>query len=170
MEKTFAMIKPDGVKNNLIGEIIKRYEEKGLKVKKLRMIKPDEDLIRTHYPDEMAEDIGKKTKKAFEKSGKDFPWGEREYGLMIVNWLREFVASDYVVPMILEGEDAIRKVREITGDTEPIKAPKGTIRGDLSEDNYNKANSEKRAVANLVHASDSKENADREINLWFRNE
>lgn len=168
MERTFVMIKPDGVKKNLIGEIIKRYEQKGLKVRKLRMIKPDEDLIRTHYPDEMSEDIGEKTKKVFEESGEEFPWGKREYGMMIVNWLRDFIVSDYVVPMILEGKNAVKKVREVTGDTEPLRAPEGTIRGDLSNDSYEKANSEKRTVANLVHASDSKENAEREINLWFR--
>lgn len=164
MERTLVIIKPDGVKRNLIGEIIGRYEEGGLKVIGLKMIVVDKSLITRHYPeeDEYLISLGKKSEKAGDKVT-----NHREHGLMIVRGLREYLTEGPVVAIILHGRDAIQKVRRITGYTDPTAAEKGTIRGDFGEDSILKANSEKRAVRNLIHASGNQEEAEKEIALWF---
>src|SRR5258708_3386371 len=90
-----------------------------------------------------------------------------EQGRMIVKGLQSYITSGPVVAMILEGEDAIANVRRITGYTDPTKADKGTIRGDLGVDSILVANGEKRPVENLIHASGNPEEAQKEIALWF---
>ena len=79
----------------------------------------------------------------------------------------QFIVSTPVVAMVLQGEDAVQKVRKIAGYTDPSKADKGTIRGDFGADSIAKANSERRATENLIHASGSVEEAQQEIALWF---
>jgi len=164
IERTLVFIKPDGVERNLIGEIIRRYENAGLRVVELRMIKPTMERLRLHYP-ENKEYFISIAKKA-EKTGKKID-NRVEYGKEVVNKLRNYVASGKIVLMILEGEDAIKKVREVTGYTDPAKAEKGTIRGDLGNDDLEKATLEGRVCRNLVHASGSLEEAEKEIKLWF---
>ncbi len=162
MERTLVVIKPDGVKRNLIGEIIKRYEDKGLKVVALKMLQVDEELVKKHYPDSMIPVLGEKSAKAGTKVD-----NIEEQGRKVLSWLRNFITSGPVVAMILEGENAVKKVREITGYTDPSEAEKGTVRGDLGIDSIKKANEEQRPVYNLVHASGSLEEAEREIKIWF---
>lgn len=161
MDRTFVMIKPDGVKRNLIGRIISRYEEGGLKVVAMKMLTPSMALASKHYPDSMAEAIGQKSIAAGEKVD-----DAKAQGMKILGWLRDFITSGPVVAMMLEGEDAATRARKITGYTDPSTADKGTVRWDFGEDSILKANREKRPVKNLIHASD-KENAEKEIKLWF---
>ncbi len=164
MEKTFVFIKPDGVEKNLIGEIIKRYEKAGLKITALEMTTASPEIIEKHYPleEEYLRSIGEKARGAGEKV--DDP---AEYGRKIVLNLRNYVTRGPIVKMILEGEDAVALVRQVTGFTDPTIADKGTIRGDLGNDSIAKANAEGRATENLIHASGSKEEAQKEIALWF---
>ena len=149
-------------KKELIGEIIKRFESKGLKVVTIKMMKASKKLISKHYPETMAIGLGKKAELGgtkvddYEKMGKN-----------ILEWLRTYLTEGPVVPMILEGKNVGKKVREIVGYTDPIVAKKGTIRGDLGIDSIKKANKEKRATKNLVHVCDP-ENFKREIKLWFK--
>jgi len=163
MEKTLVVIKPDGVSRNLVGKIISYYEAGGLKVTQLKMFCVPEDLIAKHYPekDEYLISLGKKSEKAGDKVP-DY----RAQGLMIVHGLRIYLTEGPVVAMIIEGEDAIQKVRKITGYTDPASADKGTIRGDFGIDNILQANKEKRSVRNLIHASGNPEEAAAEIALW----
>lgn len=107
-ERTFVLIKPDGVQRGLVGQIISRFEEKGLKIVALKMLTVSEDLARKYY----AEHIGK-----------DFFPG-----------LVEYVTSGPAVAMVLEGEQAVENVRTMIGATDPSKATPGTIRGDLGMD------------------------------------
>lgn len=167
MEKTLVIIKPDGVQRNLIGEIIKRYESQGLVLRKLQLLTVGKELIERHYPedDEYLVSLGKKSEKAG-----DAITDYRAQGLMIVRGLREYLTSGPVVAMILEGENAIQHVRDITGYTDPSAADKGTIRGDLGQDTIQQANSEQRPVKNLIHASGNPEEATNEIALWFGDE
>lgn len=175
MERTFAMVKPDGVKRGLAGEMLKRFEQAGLKVVGLKMMIPDEALLKKHYlADDKAyiESLGKKTLATYEQYGIDaikemgtddpFTLGE-----MVNKWLRDFIGSSPVIAMVLEGRHAVDNVRSIAGPTMPVNAPAGSIRGDFSTDSAYYANMEKRPVLNLVHASGSKEEADTEIALWF---
>lgn len=168
-ERTFVMLKPDGVQRNLIGEIIKKFENAGLKIVAMKMVQADEKLVEKHYPPSMAVAIAKKTKASFDKEGKEFPWGLEEYGMMIVRYLRKYITEGPVVPIILEGEDTIEKVKNLVGHTDPTRAKKGSIRGDLGKDSYEKANAEKRAVRNLIHLAD-RERIEEEIDIWFKKE
>lgn len=166
VERTLLFVKPDGVKRGLVGEVISRIERAGLKIIGLKMVWLDEEWARKHYPDDMAEKIGAKAKRAFLESGQEFPWTEKEYGMAILRALRRYVTSAPIVAMVVEGPHAIGKVRAIVGDTAPSRAAPGTIRGDLSCDDYSFANMQTRAIMNVVHASDS-EGAEKEIKELF---
>ena len=163
-QQTLIIIKPDGVDRNLIGKIISYYEEAGLKVVKLKMMQADRELIMKHYEEneEYMKAIGQKSKDAGNPVDDIL-----EYGRMIVQSLRDYMTSGPVVPMILEGEDAIALARKVTGFTDPTQADKGTIRGDLGNDSIAKANGEGRPTKNLIHASGKPEEAEKEIPLWF---
>lgn len=164
IQRTLVLIKPDGVQRNLIGEIIKRFEDAGLTVVELKMLEVSRELISAHYPEdeEYMIAIGKKSEAAGDKVESYL-----EQGRMVVNSMRDFMISGPIVAMVLEGEEAVPKVRKVTGYTDPASADKGTIRGDLGEDSIQAANKEKRPVKNLIHASGTPEEAEKEIKLWF---
>ncbi len=164
VQKTLVLIKPDGVKRNLIGEIINRFEKGGLKVLEMQMLTASPEILEKHYPadEEYLRIIGEKSKAAGDAIDDVV-----EQGKKVVNALRTFMTSGPIVKMILEGEDGVALVRKITGYTDPAKADKGTIRGDLGEDSILAANSESRPVYNLIHASGTPEEAEKEIKLWF---
>ncbi len=170
VQRTLVFIKPDGVKRGLVGEIISRFERAGLKIVGLKMVWLDEEWARRHYPDEMAERIGRKAKAAFEKAGKPFPWDPKAYGEAVLFALRRYVTSAPIVAMVLEGPYAIDIVRKLVGATNPADSPPGTIRGDFSVDAIDYANEQVRSTFNIVHASDSPEAAEREIAEFFRPE
>ena len=167
IERTLAIIKPDAVQRQLTGEIIKRYEKEGFRVVAMKMVNADEETLKNHYPDSMAAAVGQKSANAGEEEAKKDPTA---YGIKVLSWLRSFMSSGPVVPMVLEGENAIQRAREVTGFTDPSQAKPGTIRGDLGEDSILKANQEKRPAKNLVHMSGNKEEAETEINIWFKPE
>lgn len=163
-QRTLVLIKPDGVQRNLIGEIIKRFEDAGLKVVELKMLTVSRELISKHYPEdeEYMITIGKKSEAAGDKVDSYL-----EMGRMVVNSMRDFMVSGPIVAMVLAGEEAVPLVRKVTGYTDPSSADKGTIRGDLGQDSIQAANKEKRPVKNLIHASGTPEEAESEIQLWF---
>ena len=173
-EKTYVMIKPDGVKKGLIGDIIQRFEQRDLKIVALEMFMPTKEDIDTHYPKDEAwiERLGKKTLGTYEKYGVDANKelgtdNALEIGKMVRDWLIEYMTSAPLVRMVVEGIHAVDMVRKICGVTLPNLADMGTIRGDYSADSPAVANSEKRAVMNLVHASETPEEAEHEIKHWF---
>lgn len=131
MERTLSIIKPDAVKKNAIGKIIDRFESNGLRIAAMRKIQLSEKNAKDFY--------------AIHK--------ERPFFKDLVN----FMISGPVVVMVLEGENAVKKNRELMGDTDPKKANKGTIRADFAES----------IDANAVHGSDSLENAKNEIAFFF---
>jgi nucleoside-diphosphate kinase len=130
-EKTLVLIKPDAFKAHHVGDIIKRYEEAGLALCAMKMLKMNGDIAAIHY----VEHIG------------------RPYYDSLV----EFMGSGPIVAMVLSGDDAIAKVRDLHGATDPAKAAEGTIRK-----LYAASKGE-----NAVHASDSQESAAREIRIYF---
>jgi len=131
VEKSFLMVKPDGVSRGLVGEIISRIERKGLKIVAMKMARINEDLAKSHY-------------------------GEHE-GKPFFDGLIEYITSGPVVVMVVEGRETVKVLRSMIGKTDPKEAPIGTIRGDFGLD----------VGRNLVHASDSKDSAKREIPLFF---
>lgn len=130
-QRTLVLVKPDGVKKGLIGEIISRLERKGLRIVAMRMLQMDKAMARRHYA---------------VHEGKPFFAG-----------LVEFITSGPIVAAVVEGDKAVEVVRKLMGETDPVKAAPGTIRGDYGLD----------IQENLVHGSDSEENARMEIGLFF---
>lgn len=176
-ERTYVMIKPDGVKKGLIGEVIKRFEQRDLKIVALEMFQPTVEEIDSHYPKdaEWITRLGKKTLETYEKyqfdAMEDFGTTvPEEIGPEIRKWLVDYMISAPLVKMVVEGPHAVDMVRKISGPTMPYQADMGTIRGDFSNDSPAVANAEKRAVANVLHASETPEEALHEIEHWFKGE
>lgn len=164
MERTLVLLKPDTVKRNLIGQVTSYFEKAGLKVVAMKMLVADEETVSRHYVEdpEYMKSIGEKAaSNGVEVSD------PVEYGRGVVIGLRNYLTSGPIVAMVLEGEDAVALVRKVTGATNPPRAEEGTVRRDFGEDDFDKANSENRPVQNLVHASGTKEEAEKEIALWF---
>jgi len=176
IEKTVVLVKPDGVKRGVVGEIISRFEKAGLKIKAMKMIWVDKEMAGKHYPDarkELLKGIGEKTLKTYKKYGMDpnEDLGTKEaleIGKMVNSWNMDFITSGPVVAILLEGLHAIENVRLMAGNTLPTMADPGTIRGDYSLDSPALANVKKRAVRNIIHASGNKEEAKYEEELWFK--
>lgn len=138
MEQTFFIIKPDGVKRGLVGEVLKRIERRGFKLEKLELHSTvSEALIDQHYRDLV---------------GKSF-----------YPPIRQFMTSGPIIVGIISGPKVIESWRDMMGATRPEEALPGTIRGDFA-----KAAGENQAIQNVVHGSDSEESAKREIALWFK--
>ncbi len=176
-ERTFMLVKPDGVKRGLVGEIIRRIEQRNLKIIALAMVEPGRERFDTHYPKDSAwlRRLGEKTLATYQKYGYDAlaelgTDKPEEIGPMVRKWLLDFMTSGPVVKMVIEGVHAIDMVRKIAGNTMPSSAEMGTVRGDFSVDSPASANRDKRAVHNLVHASETQEEAAHEIKLWFGEE
>merc|ERR1712002_802642 len=131
-ERTFIMIKPDGVARNLVAKIITRFEQRGYKLVAMKFMIPSTELLNQHYSD-------LKEKPFFA-------------GLV------KHIASGPVVPMVWEGKDVVKQGRAMLGETDPLKSKPGSIRGDFSID----------MGRNIIHGSDSVESAEKEINLWFK--
>ena len=131
MERTLSLIKPDGVRRNLIGEVIRRFEQNGLRVVAMKMVW-----------------LSKKEAEGFYIVHKDRPFYDS---------LTTFMSSGPIVALVLKGESAINRTRELMGATNPAVATKGTIRADLAES----------IEANIVHGSDSRESAEFEIPYYF---
>lgn len=171
IERTLILIKPDGVTRGLIGKIISRFEDMGIKVIGMKMVWVDENFAQEHYrlEEEWAKNVFMKTKITHEKEGKKFPYKDHmEFGKMIQKWNMDFLREGPVVALVLESPHAVEIIRKMVGSTEPRQAVPGTIRGDFaSVESYAVANEKERVLRNLIHASDSIENAAREIALWF---
>lgn len=131
MQRSFVMIKPDGVQRELVGDIIGRFEKKGVKLVGMKLIVLNEELAKKHY------EVHK----------------ERPFFKDLI----KFIISGPVIAMVMEGEGVINVIRKMVGATKPGDAEPGTIRGDFVLD----------AGQNIIHASDSLENAKNEIDLYF---
>jgi len=130
-ERTYIMIKPDGIQRNLVGKILQRFEDRGLKLLALKMVSPTKEHLETHYQD---------------LSGKKF------FADLIT-----YMLSGPVIASVWQGTGAVAVGRTILGTTNPQESLPGTIRGDYCLE----------TGRNIIHGSDSVENAEKEINLWF---
>jgi nucleoside-diphosphate kinase len=174
LEKSFTMIKPDGVNRALIGTLISRFETAGLKLIGLKMLRPKRDIVGKHYPATPAllKRLGDNTIRGFGEIGRDV---KKEFGTndpiklgkMVREWLIQSLTSGDVVAMVWQGNNAIKNIRKLLGSTVPSEALPGTIRGDFSLDSPDVANMEHRSLYNLMHASGNVEEAAFEVALWF---
>ena len=142
IQRTLVLLKPDAVQRAIMGTIITRFENAGLKIVGMKMMWVDNEFSKKHYSAHV---------------GKPFYKG-----------LEEFITFGPVIAMVIEGVEAIETVRKIVGSTEPKKAQPGTIRGDFAHHSYAYADKKGIAIKNLIHASDSLESAKKEIELWFK--
>lgn len=143
-ERTLVLLKPDAVQRNLVGEILGRFERAGLKIVGMKFVLPTKEQAYTHY-----------------KINPNLPQ-------TILDHLANFLSASPVVAIVLEGNKAIPVVRKLVGATEPLQSATGTIRGDFTLDSYDLADRDGRAVRNLVHASSSVDDAEKETKVWFK--
>ena len=174
VEQTLVIVKPDGVRRKLIGEILATFEQAGLSIVALRMLQPSRDLMGVHYPNtpEWLDKVGRKTIEAYGVAGKDVnsDFGTAEparVGSFVRSWLIDFICSGSVVAVVLEGNAAVINVRRLCGHTFPVFADPSSIRGRFSCESPDFANEQKRSVENLVHASTTLAEAREEIEIWF---
>lgn len=172
IERTFIMIKHDGVQRALVGEIIKRFEQKGLKIAAMKLVEPTEEMAEKQYrmTDEWVEKLAGKTRKAAKEKGKEIKETDKEIAERVKKWTKEYLLEGPVVAIVFEGYHAIEIGRRLVGHTEARQAEVGTIRGDFTVESYELADLKKRAIRNIIHASSSKEEAETEINIWFKKE
>lgn len=170
IERSLVLLKPDTVKRGFMGRIISRFEDTGLKIIAMKMVKASEELLKEHYPDNMIPIVGNKTKTDWDKWGIKYSESAEEIGEMIIGETRKFIMSGPVVAMVVEGLHAVEVVRKLAGPTGPKDAPPGTIRGDLSHQSLGYASIQRRGAENLVHASGNVQEAKKEISLWFKPE
>jgi len=173
-EQTFVMIKPESVRMGLIGDIIKRFEQRGMQIVALEMFQPTYEDMDAHYPKDetWVTRLGSKTLSSYEEFGFDVAqdFGTEDpsvIGPQVRGWLMQHMTSAPLVKMIVQGRHAVGMVRKIVGETMPFRADMGTIRGDYSNDSPAIANREKRVLYNIIHASEDVEEANHEIKHWF---
>lgn len=176
-QRTLVLVKPDGVKRGLVGEVLKRIERRGLKLIAVKMLQVDRKHLERHFPSDpewMARlgDKGLKTFAEYELDPKEHMGTDDrvEIGRRVKESLFEYMTSGPIVAMVVEGLHAIDMVRKLAGNTLPVFAEMGTVRGDFSVDSPAVANIEGRAIHNIMHASETPEEAENEIDLWFRPE
>ena len=142
IERTLVLLKPDAVQRGIMGRIIQRFEDAGLKAVGIKMVWVDEKFSKKHYSAHI--------KKAFYAG------------------LEKFITEGPVVAMAVEGLHAVDAVRKIVGPTEPKTAPPGTIRGDFAHHSYEWTDKKGIAIKNLIHASGNTKEAKKEVKLWFK--
>ncbi len=172
-ERTLVVVKPDGLQRTLVGEIINRYERLGLKLVAMKMLVTDTDFIEKHYTldPNWRRVTGEKTIESYKKKGLTPPSEDPlEITAKILANLKKYMTSGPVIAMIWQGAHSVKIIRKITGGTEPLTSDPGTIRGDYVLDSYQMSDDDNRSVRNLIHASGSVEEAEMEINHWFKKE
>lgn len=169
-QRTLILIKPDVLQRQIIGELLTRFERKGYKIVAMKMLNATAKQVGDHYIDDDAYSIetGEKAKKGAIARGQDVTdWNSLEWGRIIRKRNIAYLTCGPIVAMILEGNGVIDGVRKVLGSTSPTDGDVGTIRADYSFDNYALADVVSRATRTMLHASDSVENAEREIKIWF---
>lgn len=168
-ERTLVLLKPDAVQRGLMGEIISRFEKKGLKIVALKMILATREMASKHYFWSEEEKIasGNRTINAYESKGLPVKKTPIEFAEETQRKLVNFMTIGPVIALVIEGAHAIEHVRKVVGSGNPLQADVGTIRADFTLDSYIIADEADRAARNLIHASSSINEAEREIKVWF---
>ncbi len=168
-ERTYVMIKVDGVQRSLVGEIIGRFERAGLKIVGIKMFTPDRARATEHYgkDDAWYERKGQIMIENLKAAGKPVEKEAIEYGRDIIKVVLDYIVAGPAVGFVLEGHQAVAIAKKLVGGTEPLTADVGTIRSDFTLDSYQMANADSRSVRNLIHCSGEIDEAEKEIKIWF---
>lgn len=169
-ERSLVILKPDSIQRGLVGEILTRFEKKGLKIVAMKMVLPTLEQAKKHYdqPKSAMMALGERTIAAYKEKGIDDKRDPMEIALDIQKKLWTYLTTGPVIVMVIEGAHAIAHVRKIRGGTNPLNADVGSITADYTIDSYFIADEDERAIRNLVHASGNVEEAATEIKVWFR--
>ncbi|MBI5385297.1 MAG: nucleoside-diphosphate kinase [Verrucomicrobia bacterium] len=146
MQRTLILLKPDAIDRGLAGAILARFEAAKLCIEKCRSVRPSLEQLEAHYAD-----LKPRNERAFRRTTAS-------------------LQGKLFIAVLLSGPNAIQKVRALTGPTDPLAAPAGTVRGDFGNDTIDQADAENRAADNLVHAADSVASVEREMAIWFGEE
>jgi len=169
-ERTLVIIKPDGIQRSLVGEIIGRFERVGLKMVAMKFAVATEQQVAEHYTldPEWKKNVGEKSIESYKKKGQTPPSEDPiVIGDAVVERLKGYITSGPVLIMAWQGAHAVELVRKLVGGTEPRSSDVGTIRGDFVLDSYSMADTDDRAIRNLIHASGSADEATQELAHWF---
>lgn len=171
-ERTLVILKPDAIQRGLIGDLLKRFENTGLKLVAMKMIVPKEEIVWQHYNKDEAwfQAKGEKLVENLKAAGRPVEKEAIEYGREIIGALVKFMTASPIIPMVWEGNQSVSIIKKLVGGTEPATSAVGTIRGDYTLDSYEISNLDNRAVRNLVHCTDDPSESEREISLWFNQE
>jgi len=169
MERTLVLIKPDGILRGIVGEIIQRFEKVGMKIVAIKMIRAQREILEKHYfkDEKWLKDKGELYKKKLNLPSDTDPI---KVGGGIVESLIEDMQISPIIAMVLEGHNAVHTVKKLTGPTNIDEAPPGTIRGDFSHDTFELANKSNRPNLTIIHTTDNKDDAPKEIEFWFSSE
>ncbi len=174
-QKALLIIKPDGVQRGLCGTILKRFEKVGLTIIGFKFMMADAQTVKNHYPenDVWFGKVGQRTLTNYAKKGLDVKkvFGTDDavaIGKTVKQWLITYFQESPVLVAAVEGYETIEIVRKISGNTIPVLAAPGSVRGDFSHDTIDLANEQNRPLRNLIHASDSVEDGGKEVALWFK--
>ena len=148
LEKTLVLFKPDAIHRGIVGEILNRFERIGAKIIGMKLLVSEKDTAMKHYTEDLAKRRGEKIRE-----------------MMI-----EMLVSGPIVAIVFEGVDIVEVVRKLVGATEPKSATPGTIRGDFAHVSYKYADERGIGIFNLIHASATLDEAEVEINVWFKPE
>jgi len=170
-ERTLVLIKPDVLQRQIVGEILSRFERKGIKITAMKMLNATKEQVGDHYEgkEEYLIESGEKAKKGAIARGEDVSnWNSLEKGKQIRQRNINYLTCGPIIAIVFEGFGVISQVRKILGSTSPAEGDIGTIRNDYSLDTYALADFIDRSTMTMLHASDSVENAEREIKIWFK--
>jgi nucleoside-diphosphate kinase len=169
-ERTLIAVKPEAIQRGLIGELIVKFEQRGLKLIASKLVAPTPEQVGKHYADDESWYLssGTKTFENYKSKGIDPGMTPIELGKRTRDMLLDHLANRPVLWMIWEGPHAVALGRKTAGATNPLAADIGSIRGDYGTDSYEASDDLKRAIHSLVHASGSVEEAEAEIKIWFK--
>lgn len=173
-ERTLVIVKPDAIMRGIVGKVFERLEKVGLKLVACRMVKPTKQVLEQHYADdkEWITKLGEKSIETYKGFGVDVKevLGTNDPLKLGEDVRKKLIQYMLIAPVILtvwEGVGAVNTVRKLVGGTTPVSADVGSLRGDLSYDSQLSAPLKNRAMMTIVHASGNKEEACKEIKLWF---
>lgn len=168
-ERTLVLLKPDTVQRGLMGEIISRFERKGLKIVAMKFLKATKEQALEHYywSDEEKIKTGTRTIEVYKSKGINLNKDPKEIAEDVRRRLVNFMLAGPILAMVIEGAHVVEHVRKLTGHGSPLQADVGTIRADYTIDSYILADEADRAARNLIHASSSVDEAERELKVWF---
>jgi len=165
-ERTLVLIKPDAILRGFVGKIIERFENVGMKIVGLKMLQAKREILEKHY---FKDEKWLREKGELFKKRADLPEDEDsiEIGKGIIESLIKDMQFSPIIAIVLEGHNAVKTVKRLTGPTNIDEALPGTIRGDFSHDTFDLANKSNRPNLTIIHATDNIDDAQKEIDFWF---